>query len=100
MNTGNFPGDKKLNNNDNPPAFPGDSNDNHGGRGKVSGSSENIGKVPKTAPTLTNLNIMPEEMLIEKSKRWRQLNIKRFAEKRKFGFVEGQKDKLPCEVLR
>jgi pre-mRNA-processing factor 8 len=26
--------------------------------------------------------------------------VKKFAEKRKFGFVEGQKEKLPCEVLR
>ena len=47
-----------------------------------------------------NLLNIPEEILIEKSKKWRQFNTKRFAEKRKFGFVEGQKESLPCEVLR
>jgi pre-mRNA-processing factor 8 len=48
----------------------------------------------------TNQNIIPEEILMEKSKKWRQMHTKRFAEKRKFGFVEAQKDKLPPEVLR
>jgi hypothetical protein len=45
-------------------------------------------------------NILPEEVLIEKSKKWRQYTTKRYSDKRKFGFVEGQKEKLPCEVLR
>lgn len=45
-------------------------------------------------------NILPEEVLIDKSKKWRQYTSKRYSEKRKFGFVEGQKEKLPCEVLR
>jgi len=49
---------------------------------------------------LQSANILPEEVLIDKSKKWRQFNTKRFSEKRKFGFVEGQKEKLPCEVLR
>lgn len=43
---------------------------------------------------------IPDEILMEKSKKWRQFNTKRFSEKRKFGFVEGQKETLPCEVLR
>jgi hypothetical protein len=48
----------------------------------------------------SSINILPEEIIMEKSKKWRQHNTKRFADKKKFGFVEGQKDKLPCEVLR
>ena len=43
---------------------------------------------------------LPEEILIDKSKKWRQFNNKRFAEKRKHGFIHGSKDPLPCEVLR
>lgn len=66
---------------------------------KVSGSSQILGN-PKSALNPNNFNMIPEELLIEKSKKWRQLNTKRFSQKRKFGFVEGQKDKLPCEVLR
>lgn len=73
--------------------------DNIDSKDKVSGSSENLGRSNRQIP-LTNFNILPEEILIEKSKKWRQFNTKRFSEKRKFGFVEGQKDKLPPEVLR
>jgi pre-mRNA-processing factor 8 len=43
---------------------------------------------------------LPDEVLIEKSKKWRQINSKKFSEKRKFGFVEGRKEPLPSEVLR
>jgi len=71
---------------------------------KVSGSnlSSNLGKNMITNMNNFNQNLLnvPEEILIEKSKKWRQFNTKRFAEKRKFGFVEGQKESLPCEVLR
>jgi len=51
-------------------------------------------------PNVNLSNILPEEVLIEKSKKWRLYTTKRYADKRKFGFVEGQKEKLPCEVLR
>jgi pre-mRNA-processing factor 8 len=68
---------------------------------KVSGSSQILGRAAKVqSQPLTNLSILPEEILVEKSKKWRQHNTKKFAERRKFGFVEGQKEKLPCEVLR
>lgn len=33
--------------------------------------------------------IINEEKLMEKSQKWQQLQTKRFAEKRKFGFVDG-----------
>jgi pre-mRNA-processing factor 8 len=34
--------------------------------------------------------IMSEEKLQEKSQKWQQLQTKRFAEKRKYGFVDGK----------
>lgn len=38
----------------------------------------------------------PEERaLTDKSKKWKQLQSKRFAEKRKFGFVDSQKEEMP-----
>jgi pre-mRNA-processing factor 8 len=46
-----------------------------------------------------NLLNVPEEILMEKSKKWRQFNTKRFAEKRKFGFVEGQKESLISSIF-
>jgi len=74
---------------------------------KVIGGNQNLGKSTQVSSTTTSYqnystggNILPEEVLIEKAKKWRQFNTKRFSEKRKFGFVEGQKEKLPCEVLR
>lgn len=39
-------------------------------------------------------------MLEEKARRWRQYNNKKFAEKKKHGFVEAQKEVLPAEILR
>ena len=41
-----------------------------------------------------------EEILEAKAKKWHQLNQKRYGEKRKFGYVEAQKELLPPEVLR
>ena len=71
---------------------------------KVSGtSSQSLGRQGKSQPQ-SQMSFPPsnppEEILNEKSRKWRQINTKKFAEKRKFGFVEGQKEKLPCEVLR
>ena len=43
---------------------------------------------------------MHEEILAEKSQKWAQLNKRRYGEKRKFGYVEAQKELLPPEVLR
>jgi pre-mRNA-processing factor 8 len=44
--------------------------------------------------------IVHKDLLEEKSKKWNQLNSKRYGEKRKFGYVETQKELLPPEVLR
>jgi pre-mRNA-processing factor 8 len=69
---------------------------------KVSGSSETIGRSTKSQINISNINqaILTDEALAEKSRKWRQMSTKKFSERKKFGFVEGQKEKLPCEVLR
>ena len=41
-----------------------------------------------------------DEKLREKAKKWQQLQTKRYAEKRKFGFVDAQKEDMPPEHLR
>ena len=43
---------------------------------------------------------LTEEQLQEKARKWQQLQQKRYAEKRKFGFVEAQKEDLPEEHVR
>jgi hypothetical protein len=42
-----------------------------------------------------NLPQQEERALMDKSKKWKQLQSKRFAEKRKFGFVDSQKEEMP-----
>ncbi|KAL3228098.1 hypothetical protein MRX96_004018 [Rhipicephalus microplus] len=41
-----------------------------------------------------------EEKLQEKARKWQQLQSKRYAEKRKFGFVDAQKEDMPPEHIR
>ncbi|XP_055686190.1 pre-mRNA-processing-splicing factor 8 [Lutzomyia longipalpis] len=56
---------------------------------------------PKIAvPPPQKLDVMTEEKLQEKSQKWQQLQSKRFAEKRKFGFVDAQKEDMPPEHIR
>lgn len=43
---------------------------------------------------------MHEDILADKTKKWRQMNQKRYGDKRKFCYVEIQKEKLPAEILR
>lgn len=45
-------------------------------------------------------NFLTEDELKEKSKKWQQLQSKRYSEKKKFGFVETQKEDMPPEHLR
>ncbi|KYQ89964.1 hypothetical protein DLAC_08534 [Tieghemostelium lacteum] len=49
---------------------------------------------------MTDVTPMSDDKLLEKSKKWIQLNNKRYSEKRKFGFVDAQKEDLPAELLR
>jgi pre-mRNA-processing factor 8 len=51
------------------------------------GNFENFGNAP-AAPKQPDY--ISEEKLQEKSMKWQQLQTKRFAEKRKFGFVDGE----------
>uniref|UniRef100_A0A1I8BLF8 PRO8NT domain-containing protein n=1 Tax=Meloidogyne hapla TaxID=6305 RepID=A0A1I8BLF8_MELHA len=46
------------------------------------------------------LSQQEEKALTDKSKKWKQLQSKRFAEKRKFGFVDSQKEEMPPEHVR
>ena len=41
-----------------------------------------------------------ERLLEQKSLKWNQLNTRRYGEKRKFGFVEPQKEQMPPEHVR
>lgn len=45
-------------------------------------------------------DILSEEKLAEKSQKWHQIQSKRFAEKRKFGFIDAQKEDMPPEHIR
>jgi hypothetical protein len=44
----------------------------------------------------TEFNPQAVAYLSDKAKKWHQLQSKRFAEKRKFGFVEPQKEEMPA----
>lgn len=54
-----------------------------------------LGSIPTPKP-----DIITEEKLQEKSQKWHQLQTKRFADKRKFGFVDAQKEDMPPEHIR
>lgn len=41
-----------------------------------------------------------ESQLDERARKWMQLNTKRYSDKRKFGFVETQKEDMPPEHVR
>ncbi|TPX47926.1 hypothetical protein SeLEV6574_g02344 [Synchytrium endobioticum] len=43
---------------------------------------------------------LDDQKLLDKSKRWQQLNSKRFSDKKRSGFAETQKENMPPEHLR
>lgn len=51
-------------------------------------------------PPHPNPDVITEDKLQEKSLKWQQLRSKRFADKRKLGFVEAQKEDMPPEHIR
>lgn len=55
---------------------------------------QQLGNIPSPKPAIT------EEKLQEKTQKWHQLQTKRFAAKRKFGFVDAQKEDMPPEHIR
>uniref|UniRef100_A0ACD5XCT8 Uncharacterized protein n=1 Tax=Avena sativa TaxID=4498 RepID=A0ACD5XCT8_AVESA len=58
---------------------------------------------PPAAPPQAGQPLTPAELeaqLVEKARKWHQLNSKRYGDKRKFGFVEAQKEDMPPEHVR
>lgn len=58
---------------------------------------------PAAAPPQAGQPLTPAELeaqLVEKARKWHQLNSKRYGDKRKFGFVEAQKEDMPPEHVR
>ena len=53
---------------------------------------------PQSGMPLTPAEL--EAQLVEKARKWHQLNSKRYGDKRKFGFVEAQKEDMPPEHVR
>uniref|UniRef100_A0A8C3LXD9 Pre-mRNA-processing-splicing factor 8 n=1 Tax=Chrysolophus pictus TaxID=9089 RepID=A0A8C3LXD9_CHRPC len=58
------------------------------------------GCAPVPTPMTPLPDYMSEEKLQEKARKWQQLQAKRYAEKRKFGFVDAQKEDMPPEHVR
>ena len=55
---------------------------------------------PPSSPQPPKDQVMTEMQLQEKARKWQQLQSKRYAEKRKFGFVDTQKEDMPPEHVR
>ena len=61
---------------------------------------QQIQQPPVPNLTAKQISDQEEEKLQEKARKWQQLQSKRYAEKRKFGFVDAQKEDMPPEHLR
>ncbi|QCE08868.1 pre-mRNA-processing factor 8 [Vigna unguiculata] len=55
---------------------------------------------PPPPPVPMETEADAEARLEEKARKWQQLNSKRYSDKRKFGFVETQKEDMPPEHVR
>lgn len=67
------------------------------------GMANGNGMPPQIPPQLLQQQpeiVVPEDKLQEKAQKWQQLQSKRFADKRKFGFVDAQKEDMPPEHIR
>lgn len=63
------------------------------------------GSIPPPPAAQPSYTVLPspaeaEARLEEKARKWMQLNSKRYGDKRKFGFVETQKEDMPPEHVR
>ncbi|XP_045806963.1 pre-mRNA-processing-splicing factor 8A isoform X1 [Trifolium pratense] len=56
--------------------------------------------LPPPPPPPVETEADAEARLEEKARKWQQLNSKRYSDKRKFGFVETQKEDMPPEHVR
>jgi len=52
-----------------------------------------------TQPSMAQVGSARQIQLEEKAKKWAQLQTKRYAEKRKYGFVDAQKEEMPPGCL-
>ncbi|RWV79476.1 hypothetical protein GW17_00059383 [Ensete ventricosum] len=69
------------------------------------GTMPGAGMAPPPPAVQPSYSIPPwpgelEAQLVEKARKWHQLNTKRYGDKRKFGFVETQKEDMPPEHVR
>lgn len=69
--------------------------------------AQQIAQMQMPAAQLNNIptpnskpDLVTEEKLQEKAQKWHQLQTKRYADKRKFGFVDAQKEDMPPEHIR
>lgn len=56
--------------------------------------------IPRPQPGPPPVENVSLEKMQEKARRWQQLHNKKYAEKRKFGFVDVQKEEMPPEHIR
>lgn len=56
--------------------------------------------LPPSSNEYNRNSFLTDDELKEKSRKWQQLQTKRYAERKKFGFVEQQKEDMPPEHLR
>lgn len=47
-----------------------------------------------------SIPLLQQGHLEDKVKKWKQLNARKYGEKRRFGFVESQKEPQPPEIVR
>lgn len=67
----------------------------------TSGAGAGPGGPNPPPPPPPSYTVLPTEaQLEEKARKWMQLNSKRYSDKRKFGFVETQKEDMPPEHVR
>lgn len=55
---------------------------------------------PPGQPPVAQNPVDEEAKLEEKARKWQQLNSKRYGEKRRFNYVEAQKEMMPREHVR
>lgn len=62
--------------------------------------------MPELKPSFSVCVPQPQRMLTcfcclcSQARKWQQLNSKRYGEKRKFGYVQAQKEEMPPEHVR
>jgi hypothetical protein len=66
----------------------------------VASSTRDTAPASQASNVMLPTDYMSEERLIEKARRWQQLQSKRYADKRRFGFSDIQKEDMPAEHIR